>query len=165
MANAEKKIERARNIRARVELVRSLAGHRPSSSSILASLQRAHVDEQHAAGSLLAREVLFKEDPQATMPEELSDKVVAEYLANAGEFYAGAATDYLSTSDLLRAYKYFRKAARQFALADELDVENGQTLREKARRYRDRTAMARQELARRSVRRKRWSLGLLGRVR
>ncbi len=63
------------------------------------------------------------------------------------------------------ALKYFRKAAQHYGAAAEFDVETGDELLDRASDYRNKAAIVRQQLARGSVRRRRWSLGLLKRRR
>jgi len=170
MASIEKKAKRDRRARAYRDFVRSLASisqmtHKATASSIFDSLSRARLSERHAASSRLARETLFEEDPGANVPEELSDKVISRYLADAGLVYGGAATDYLLVLDLVRAFKYFRKAAQHCTAAAELATEEGPALLEKSREYKGKANMVRQELAKKSVLRRRWSLGFLARIR
>lgn len=170
MADLDKTAERERKARAYRDLARSLASvsgmvYHPTASSIFDSLSVAQLNERHARSSQLSREVLFQEDPEASLPEELSDKAISEYLANAGDLYGATATDYVLMSDLPRAFKYFRKAAQHCGRAAALGAENGAKLLEKAEEYKEKTVIVRQELARRSIRRRKLSLGFLARLR
>jgi len=128
-------------------------------------LSQAHLNEQNAASSQLSRDVLFGENPEATVPDELSDATISEYLASAGGLYEGAATDYMLIYDLPRAFKYYRKAAQNCRKAAEFSTEDGPKLLEKAQEYRDKATVIRQQLARKSLRRRRFSLGFLARLR
>ncbi len=163
MAYPEKKAERSRKAAAYREFARSLTGDKPSASSIFQSLSGARVNQRHATSSRLARETLFGENPEAALPEELSDKAISQYLADAGSLYGSAATDYVCIADLAMALKYFRKAAKHYSAAAGFATETGAELLERARDYRDKAAIVRQQLAGRSVRRRRCSLGLLKR--
>ncbi|MBN2474909.1 MAG: hypothetical protein JXB62_09905 [Pirellulales bacterium] len=139
--------------------------YRPSAASILETLSNAHLSERNAASSQLSREVLLREDPQASLPEEFSDKAVVDYLINAGSLYADAAVDYILISDPARAYKYFRKAMLNCRKAVQLSGNNSVELGEKVREYADRAALMRQKVAQKNIRRRRLSLGLLSRPR
>lgn len=165
MADTEKKSERDEKLRAYGDLVKSLASYRPTASSIFESLSKARLDERNATSSRLARTTLFGEDPQAALPEEFSDKVISGYFASAGDLYGAAATDYVVISDLAMAFKYFSKAARHCATAAELGAEDAPELLEKARQYKHTAAIVRHKLARKSILRRRLSLGLLARPR
>ncbi len=170
MADLDKKAQRDRKARAYKDLVRDLASvsrsvYKPTASSIFDCLSQAHLNEQSAESARLSRETLFGENPGASVPEELSDEAISQYLASAGDFYAGAAADYLRISDLPRAYKYFRKAARHGGRAAALAAEDGPKLLQKSQAYQDQAAVVRQELARRSLLRIKWSLGFLTRSR
>ena len=155
MAEIEKAAERDRKARAYREFVRSLAViskvYEPTASSIFDSLSRAHLHEQHAESTRLARETLFAENPEVGLPEELSDKTISQYLASAGDLYGNAATDYVLISDPVRAYKYFGKAAQHYRGAADLATENGYELLEKAQEYQGKAALVRQQLAKRSI--------------
>ena len=168
MASTAKETERNRKARAYRDLVKTLASvvavYRPTASSIFDLLSKARSREQHARSSLLARIALRGENPGATPPEELSDQTLANYLTQAGTLYGNVANDYISSSDARRAYKYFRKAAQNFAEAAELTDGNPE-LREKARQYLDQAAIVRHGLARKVVRRRRWRLRFLVRRR
>ena len=169
MATTQKMARRRKKAEAYRELVRGLADlsaiGKPTSSSIFAGLSKARLSEQHAESSRLARETLFQENPQATLPEELSDKTVSTYLAGAGELYASAAVDYVLISDLPTAFKYFRRASQLFRKAAGMEVEDRAKLLDKVQEYKDKTAIIRQRVASRSIRRRRLSLGILGRLR
>jgi hypothetical protein len=144
----------------------SLSGiYAPSASSIFDCLKRADLQQQHAMISQLSRDELFREDPQANAPEELSDQAISAYLAAAGGLYGAAATDCLLIVDLRRAFKYFRKAAHDYRRAVALLGPCDCGLSRSAREYQERAAIVRQELARRTLRRKRLSLGLWKRSR
>jgi hypothetical protein len=169
MVNPEKTAERRRKAEAYRDLVRRLSGvariYRPTASSIFDSLSRAQLNERHAESSRLAGETLFRENPEANLPEELSDKAIAQYLASAGDFYGNAATDLILISDLKRAFKYFRKAAECCRRAADVGVEDASPLLEKRQEYLDKAAMVRQALARRRILTRRFGLGFWARLR
>jgi hypothetical protein len=169
MINAQKKAIRDRRSGAYRELVRGLAGisdvYHPTAASIFDCLSKAHLSEKHAISSGLSREELFREDPHASVPEELSDKAISDHLANAASLYGTAAMDSVARSDLVRAFKYFRKAANHFRRAAEFRLPCDAELLKKALDHKEKTAVIRQEVARRSVLRKRLSLGILKRLR
>lgn len=169
MAGTEKKAERSRKAKAYRHLASTLASvsevYQPTASSIFTSLNRARLNERNAESSRLARRTFFQENPGASLPEELTDGAISEYLAEAGDLYGKAATDYVLISDLTLAFKYFRKAAQLCRRSAGLAAEDGAKLLEKAQEYGYKSAMVRQELARRSIQRRRFSLGILGRPR
>ena len=170
MANREKKAERDRKAKAYRDFARGLAAgsgqiYRPTATSIFDCVNKARLNEQQAASSRLARKTLFGEDPRADVPEELSDAAISQYLADAATLYAGVATDYMLISDPVRAYQYFSRAARLCATAAEAATNNGSKLLDEALQYKDKASIVRHDLAKRSVRRKRLSLGFLPRLR
>ncbi len=168
MASIQKKAERGRKAKAYRDLVRNLAKvsevYNPTASCIFDFLNRAHLNAQLAESSQLARGVFFDENPEARLPEELSDEAISDYLAIAGNLYGNAATDYVLISDPARAFKYFRKAAQHCTRAAGFAAENGSELLEAAQEYTHKSAIVRQEVARRSIRRRRFSLRFLGRL-
>jgi hypothetical protein len=169
MEDIGKKAEREKKSRAYRELLRSLAPlagvYVPTSSSVFDCLGKAHLSEQEAISSMLARKSLFREDPSRSAPEELSNGAISAYWANAGDLYGAAATEYVLLSELASAFKCFRKASVQCQQAAELQSPGSSRLLEKLREYKQKAAILRHELARRSLRRKKLSLGLLGRLR
>jgi hypothetical protein len=169
MTNDQKTADRDRRARAYRALVRGLARisniYCPTASSIFDCLSKAHLNEKNALSSGLSREVLFREDPQANVPEELSDKAISGHLANAASLYGAVATDFVATSDLPKAFKYFRRAAAYFRRAAEIRVPCDAELFKNALDYKEKTAVIRQETARRSLLRNRLSLGFLKRRR
>ncbi len=169
MASAEKTAERRRKARAFRNLVRDLARvtqvYRPTAACILDFLGQAELNARNAEGGRLARAAFYEESPSGTLPEELSDKTISQYLAHAGEFFGNAATDYVLISDYARAYRYFRKAARHYRQAAEIEPQNGSALRKEAERYWAKTAIVRHELARRNIRKRRLGFRLPRRLR
>jgi hypothetical protein len=169
MAIAQKKAERDRRYRAYRELVHGLAGisdiYRPTVSSIFDCLSKAQLSEQYAISSRLSREEFCRDDPYARPPEELSEMAISCHFAHAASLYGFAATDFVAASNLPQAFKYFRKAARQFHLAAEFRVPCSGELLQNALDHKEKTAVIRQEFARRSALRIRLSLGLLKRLR
>ena len=188
MNDLEKTAKRHHRARAYREYVRGMAEfadlYEPTNARILDCLTMAHLNERNAASGVLSRKELEREDPQAALPGELSDQTLCQYFANAGVLYSDAAIQYVLKADLRRAFKYFRRAAKICTNAAKLQpvregdspifVEQksgqsptyaGRDLSEAARWHAERATMVRQELARRSLRRKRLSLGLLGHVK
>lgn len=169
MRSAGKKAERDRRTRAYRDLVKSLAGiyevHRPTVANIFDCVTKAHLSERNGVSSILSREVLFQEDSQASVPDELSDQAIARHFASAGELYGSAAVDCVLTRQPIRAFKYFRKAAGYTARAARLYIPCDEKLAQKAREYGERAATIRQEVARKTLLRKKLSLGFLGRLR
>jgi hypothetical protein len=172
----EKRAERRRKAKAYREMLANLADIsalcKPTSSSIFACLSEARLKERSAESSWLTqkelleeRRRLLEEDPRVPVPEELSDEAAVEYLADAGDLYGSAATDYLLIADPLAAFKYYRKAFRLCRMAADMAVEDRSGLSDKAQEYKEKTAVVRLEVASRSMRRRRFSLGLLGRLR
>jgi hypothetical protein len=169
MATSEKQAQRERKARAYKNLAKALAElaemYAPKASIIFDCLKKADLNERHATSSELARAELVREDPAAAVPEELSDRTLAEYLASAGHLYATAAVDYVLLADLGRAYGCFRKASASCRRAAAFCVNGHAEWAAEAAECREKAALVRQELARRSIRRRTWSLGLLHRLR
>jgi hypothetical protein len=169
MATSEKKAERGRKARAYQELAKGLADlaemYAPKASIIFDCLKKADLNERHATSSELARAELVREDPAAAVPEELSDRALAEYLANAGQLYATAAVDYVLLADLGRAFHCYRKASASCRRAAAFCSNGHAEWAAEATQYREKASLVRQELAQRSIRRRKWSLGLLHRLR
>jgi hypothetical protein len=169
MGPSQKRTEKETKSRAYRQLLKDAKGLADikvrTASNIFDHLGQAHLNERNADSSLLAREELLRGDPAACVPEELSDKAVARYLASAGELYGEVAIDYLLNSDLPRAFRYLAKASRQYRRASELDPDHDEKLLRQSRAYRENSAAVRHELAKRTLRRRKWSLGLLGRIK
>jgi hypothetical protein len=169
MTMAQKMVERNQRYRAYRELAHGLAGisdmYRPTASSIFDCLCKAQLSEKYAVSSRLSRAELCRDDPQARQPEELSEMAISGHFFHAASLYGAAAIDFVAASDLPRAFKYFRKAAKQFHLAAEFRVPCDGELFQNALDYKEKTAVIRQEIARRSVLRIRLSLGFLKRLR
>ncbi|MGA2257489.1 MAG: hypothetical protein ABSG53_22750 [Thermoguttaceae bacterium] len=79
--------------------------------------------------------------------------------------YEAAATYAVLQRDLYRAFKRFRKAAKCGNRSDELLAGSDPETIAAARSYREKTALIRYMIARRSIRRKKLTLGLGGRFR
>lgn len=169
MAASQKKAERERKARAYRDLARGLADlaemYAPKATLIFDCLKKADLNERHATSSELARAELVRENPAAEVPEELSDRALAEYLANAGHLYGTAAVDYVLLADLGRAYRCYRKAAASCRRAAAFYSNGHADWATAAADFAEKAAVVRHELARRSVRRRKWSLGLLHRLR
>jgi hypothetical protein len=169
MTEGTKQAERGRKARAYKELAQGLAGlaemYAPTATIIFECLKKADLNERHATSSELARAELLREDPTAAVPDELSDRTLAEYLANAGHLYATAAVDYVLLADLGRAYRCYRQAASSCRRAAALYGNGSAEWATEAADYRANADLVRHELARRSLRRRKWSLGLLHRLR
>jgi hypothetical protein len=163
MDDSSKQTARRRKSSAYRELARTLARaeiYRPTPQSIFDCLTTAQLQEGHARSSQLSRRELARQSPGADVPEELSDAAVAKYLASAAGLYGAAAAKCLRIPDLDRAYKYYRRAWRDCRSAAALQPSGSAELEEEARGYADKTAVVRQRLARRSLCRRRLSLGL-----
>jgi hypothetical protein len=169
MVQAGRKAQRETNSTAYRELVRGLASVSdvlaPTPAGIYDCLTKAHLSEKHAVSTMLSREELSREAPEAGVPDELSDKAIAGHFANAAGFYSAAAMDSVATGDLPRAFKYYRKAAIHARRAAALQTPCDAKLLEQVREYKGKAVIVRQEIARRTVLRKRFSLGILKRRR
>ena len=168
MADGQKRTDRRGKSKALRELVRNLRAsdiRLTSASAMQECLGRAHANEDLATSSELSREELFREDHQAELPDELSDKVVSQYYANAAGFYEGAALDYVLKADLPRAFKYCHKAAAAYAKATRLASANRCSLSEKALDCKTKLALVRYALAKKNRLRRILSLHCLGRLR
>jgi hypothetical protein len=169
MVKAGKKAHRDTNATAFRELVRGLASVSdviaPTPASIYDCLTKAHLSEKHAVSAMLSREELSREAPEAGVPDELSDKAIAGHFADAAGYYGAAAMDNAATGDLPRAFKYYRKAAIHARRAATLQTPGDAKLLEQAKEYKGKAAIVRQEIARRTLLRKRFSLGILKRRR
>jgi hypothetical protein len=169
MANADKQRAREGKSKAYRDLARSLAHisdvYRPTPGSIYDCLSKAHLSEKNAVSTVLSREELFREAPEAEVPDELSDKAISGHFASAGNLYESAAVDSLATADLPRAFRYYRRAVANFGRAAGLQRQCDDALLEKIQQCKKKTAVVRQELAKRTRCRKRLSLGFLKRRR
>ena len=168
MSDVRKEVLRENLSRACGELVARLkasASGVPNASQLFALLRAAHLNENNAVSDRLAREQLFRENPAAELPEELSDRAIAQYHASAARLYGDAASAYVLRHDLQRAFKYYRKAAVCYATAAGLGRQADQSCRDAAQDYRERAAALRQHLARKSLLLRRLSLGWLKRRR
>jgi hypothetical protein len=167
MAPPEKQAERDRRRRAYRELKRSLAGigiYAPTASTIFEVLSKARLSESYAASSELSREELFGHVPNADIPDELSDKSISGHLANAARLYSTAAAKCVLIPAPGRAFKYFRRSARLFRRAADLQNPPDYELIKASQASKSKADMARTELARRTLCRRKWSLGLLPRA-
>lgn len=164
-----KQVERERKAKTYRDLVRSFASisdvYSPTPASIFDCVTKAQMSEKEAISSGLSREELFREDPRADVPAELTDSAIAGHLTTAASLFATAGADCVATADLPRAFKYFRRAANSSVAAAAVNPACREQLLEKAREYREKKAMVRLELARRCILRRRWSLGFLKRKR
>ncbi len=168
MSGVRKEMLRAERSRAFGELLAGLkasAADVPNTARLFALLREATLNENNAVSDRLAREQLFRENPAAGLPEELTDRAIAQYHVNAARLYGDAASDCVLRKDLSRAYKYYRKAAACYATAARLRCELDGQYTDKAQDYRQRAAAIRQHLARSSILRRRLSLGWLRRRR
>jgi len=161
------RLENAKAFREFVRTLRSLSAkvYRITAANILECLQNARLNECNATSTRLAGDVFRQENSEIALPEELSNRTISKYLANAGGYYAAAAMDYVSVSDFRRAFKYFRRASRRCFRAAELDADRGSELWKTANEYANTAAFIRQHVARRSLLRKKLSFGLLARLR
>ena len=164
MSDAGKEMLREKRSRAFGELVARLkasASGVGNTSRLFAILREADLNEKHAVSDRLAREQLFRENPAAELPEEFTDRAIAQYYVNAARLYGDAASAYVLRNDLKRAFKYYRKAAACYATAAGLLCQSDRECRDKAQDYRERAAALRQRLARKGILRRRLSLGWL----
>ena len=168
MATPVKQAERDKRRRAYRELKQSLAGiglYTPTASTIFEVLSKARLSESYAASSELSRKELFGHAPGADTPEELSDKSISGHLANAARLYSTAAAKCVLIPDPRRVFKYFRRAAGLFRRAAHLQTPPDCELMKASQACKTKAALARAELARRTICRRRFSLGLLRRSR
>jgi len=133
--------------------------------SIFNCLSQARLNEKSAAAAERSREMLRLETPPVEPPPELSDQTIAKYYLQAARMYEAAAIYSVLRQDLCRAFKRFRNAARCGGRCDEFLVRSDPETPSAAEDYREKTALLRYEIARRSVRRKKLTLGLGGRLR
>ena len=145
--------------------LKTSAGDAPRDAALFAALREANLNQNLAVSNRLAREQLLREDPAAEMPEEFADQAIAQYYVNAGRSYGDAASANVLRKDLARAFKYCRKAAACYAIAAGLRCEADGECLCKAKDFRERAAVLRQNLASKSILRKRLSLGWLQRRR
>jgi hypothetical protein len=148
-------------LRTIVEVDRS----RFSAASIFDCLSAARQNESYALSAMLLKREAFKEAPQDDAPSELSDPAISQYFSNAAHFYAAAAGQCMLISDLNRAFRYYRRAAKYCRQAAELETPGNATLLVESQEYAARAAVVRQQHARNSICRRRLSLGVLRRRR
>lgn len=169
MTDFDKMAQRSRKSRAYKAYVRSLRDfsdiYAPKPAIIFDCLSQAHLNERNATSGELSREELHRQDPQAELPGELSNRAIRKYYFNAATCYGDAAIHCVLGSDLRRAFKYFRKAAKLCGRGTDCPADCSAEVAVSAQQFRENAAMVRHELARRSILRKRLSLGLLGRLR
>jgi len=167
MTTSRKQNERAEKSRAYRRLVREIAQSNvfPTASSIFDCLSMARTNENCARSAELLRAEAFKEAENVVLPEELSFATIAQYLVKAARLYGTAGAKSTQTPDLSRAFANYRRASHCMRRAVAYLDPGGAKLAGEARELAFRTAMLRQECARRSLCRRRWSLGLLRRAR
>lgn len=166
MADRARKAERHANREAFRALAASVINNdvfRPSASSILDCLNTAQLSEDSAMSAELLRQELYRESPDAPVPEELSDAAVRAQLARAAQCYAVAALEYVCIPNLRQAFRYFRRATRLFARAAESESPMRAKWTQEASTYANWAVRVRQEHARRRRCRRKFSLGLLRR--
>lgn len=148
-------------------MVRSIAQANvfPTASSIFDCLSMARTNENCARSAELLRQEAFKENAGVVLPDELSFATIAQYLVKAARLYATAGAKSTQTPDLRRAFADYRRAARCMRQAVAYLAPGGAELAAEAQELTFRTAILRQECAWRSLWWRRWSLGLLRRVR
>ena len=132
---------------------------------VFACLTEARLNEKNAVCAERLRETLRLEEPQADPPAELSSQAVAKYYLQAARMYEAAATYAVLLGDLCRAFKRFRKAAKCGQRCNELLACGDPEILAAVKDYREKTALIRGEIARRSVRRRRLTFGLGRRLR
>jgi hypothetical protein len=128
-------------------------------------LSQARLNEKSAASAESSREMLRLEMPPVEPPPEFSDQTIAKYYRQAARMYEAAANYAVRQKDLCRAFKRFHKAAKCAARCEELLAGGDPELLAVMQGYREKTALIRYEIARRSVRRKKLTLGLGRRLR
>ncbi len=128
-------------------------------------LSQARLNEKSAASAEQSREAIRLEVPPVDPPPEVSDQTIAKYYRQAARMYEAAATYAVRQHDLCRAFKRFRKAAKCGGRCDELLAGGDREVLAAVQDYREKTALIRYEIARRSIRRKKLTLGLGGRLR
>jgi hypothetical protein len=169
MGITDRKSDRGRKAKAYRDLVRRLRGlsdiHRATPRGIFDCLSKARLSEKSAISCMLAREVLLQEGTEVSLPEDLSDQVIAEHFAGAARLWADAGTDCVMIGYLSQSYRCFQKAARLARAAAKLLVQRDAELLHMSREFRDKAVMVRQESARKSILRKKLSLGFLKRRR
>jgi hypothetical protein len=134
-------------------------------ANILECLSQARLDEKNAVSTECSREKLRLEVPPADPPPEFSDQTIARYYLQAARMYEAAGTYAVLRDDLCRAFKRYRKAAKCGGRCNELLACGDPEVLAAAEDYRKKTALIRYEIARRSVRRKKLTLGLGRRLR
>lgn len=166
MANGRKKNERAERARAYRELAKSIgeANVFPTASSIFDCLNMARTNENCAQSAVLLRAEAVREGAEEPLPDELSFRVVSQYLTKAARLYATAGSKCVQSGDLARAYGYYRRAREGLRRAVALHPPGTELLGD-LHEYSHRTAILRQEHARKSLCRRRLSLGILRRER
>ena len=133
--------------------------------NIVDCLKLARLNENNAVSAERSRELLRQETPPADPPPELCDETIGKYYFEAARNYDAAGTYAVLYGDLCRAFKRFHKAARCGVRCGQLLATGGPEVLAAVKEYREKAAMLRHEIARRSVRRRRLTLGLRGRMR
>ena len=133
--------------------------------NIFDCLTEARLNEENAASAERSRAMLRLEEPPLDPPPEFSDQTIAKYYVQAARMYEAAATYAVLRDDLCRAFKRFRKAAKCGGRGDELLARGDPEVLLAVKDYREKTALIRHEIARRSMRRKKLTMGLGGRLR
>lgn len=168
VAQRPREPDRKANRKAYQALVQSVADDdvfSPTAASIFECLSKARLSEDSASSAELSRQELGREAPAASIPEDLSAAAVAVQLSRAARLYAVAATKYVRLPNRSQAFRYFRRAAALFSRAARAQTPPTAELVQASRTYAIWAARVREEHARRSLCRRRLSLGLLRRQR
>lgn len=136
-----------------------------TSVDIFDCLSRASLNEKNAVSAERSREMLRQETPAADPPPELSNQTIAKYYREAARMYEAAATYAVRQHDLCRALRRYRKAAQCGDRCNELLACGDPEVLAAAENHREKAALIRYEIARRSVWRKKLTLGLASRLR
>jgi hypothetical protein len=169
MSSARKNALREQRSQAYRQLLSTVSEMRMVSSTSAAALNDclcdARLRENSAAAALALRAQLIQEGMEGDRPAELSDAVIAKYLADAAHLYAVGALKHLQASNRQLAFRYYHRAAqcarKAAAFAEPGDGQVTANIQE----YAGSAAVVRQRLALRSICRRKLSLGLLRRVR
>lgn len=167
MAWISKRTDRAARSRAYRQLVKSAARDSAFStaSSIFDCLSIARTNENCAHSAELLRAKALTEGAGGQLPEELSFVAISQYYVKAARLYASAGSKCICSTDRSRPFTYYRRAARCMRRAVALQSPGSDEFVGESQEYAARTAIFRQEHARRSLCRRRLSLGLLRRTR
>jgi len=144
--------EKARALREFIRSIRSVTAklYQNSADEILQSLQKARLNENDLRQACLTEDAFLGGHVGWSVCRPACSVAAAAHHSTAARCYAAAAVNSVALSDLDRAFKYFRRAARHCHAAAEISRDD-RRLWEAASEYAFRAATLRQHLAKRRL--------------